>query len=128
MLTGSLCTGYGGLDAEVGEQLGGELAWVADNDPGAAKILAHHYPSVPNLGDITTIDWAAVSPVDVLVGGYPCQPFSDAGPRKGTDDERHIWPYFATAIRVLRPRLVVLENVRGHLGRGFEVVLADLAA
>ena len=109
--------------------LGGELAWVADNDPGASKILAHHYPDVPNLGDITTINWATVWPGrHPPAAGYPCQPFSDAGPRKGTDDERWIWPHFVPAIRVLRPRLVVLENVRGHLGRGFDAVLGDLAA
>ncbi len=58
----------------------------------------------------------------------PCQPFSTAGKRKGTKDERHLWPYVRDAIRALRPRLVVLENVRGHLTLGFDVVLADLAA
>lgn len=58
----------------------------------------------------------------------PCQPFSTAGKRKGTDDERHLWPYVRDAIRALRPRLVVLENVRGHLSLGFDAVLADLAA
>ena len=128
MRIGSLCSGYEGLGLAVQSVLGGELAWVADNDPGAAKILAHHYPDVPNLGDITTIDWAAVASVDILLGGYPCQPFSDAGLRKGTADERHIWPYIAAAIRILRPRLIVLENVRGHLGRGLDAVLGDLAA
>jgi DNA (cytosine-5)-methyltransferase 1 len=125
---GSLCTGYGGLDGAVQAVLGGELAWVADPDPGAAAILAHHHPDIPNLGDITKTNWEDVARVDLLCGGYPCQPFSDAGLRLGVEDERHIWPYFATAIRVLRPSYVVLENVRGHLGRGFDVVLGDLAA
>ena len=58
----------------------------------------------------------------------PCQPFSAAGQRKGTDDERHLWPYFAEAIRVLRPRYVFLENVAGHRSMGFGSVLGDLAA
>ena len=58
----------------------------------------------------------------------PCQPFSTAGKRKGTKDERHLWPYVRDAIRALRPRLVVLENVRGHLTLGFDAVLTDLAA
>jgi site-specific DNA-cytosine methylase len=58
---------------------------------------------------------------------HNCQPFSDAGGRKGTEDERHIWPFIAAGLRARRPRQVVLENVPGHLGRGFDVVLADLA-
>lgn len=124
---GSVCTGYGGLDMAARQVLGGYVAWVADPDPGAAAILAHHHPHTPNLGDITVTDWATVPPVDVLTGGYPCQPFSVAGQRKGTADERHIWPYITTAIRVLRPRLCLFENVAGHLQLGFGDVLADLA-
>ncbi|MEU5953520.1 DNA cytosine methyltransferase [Streptomyces sp. NPDC047525] len=125
---GSVCTGYAGLDDAVRAVFGGELAWVADNDPGAALILAHHYPGVPNLGDITAIDWHDVEPVDVYIGGYPCQPFSTAGKRKGTKDDRHLWPHIARALGVLRPRLAVFENVAGHLSLGFDTVLADLAA
>ncbi|WP_258040144.1 DNA cytosine methyltransferase, partial [Streptomyces sp. SM1] len=108
--------------------LGGELVWVADNDPGASRILAHRYPRVANLGDITAVDFARVGPVDVVCGGYPCQPFSSAGKRKGTADERHIWPDIARALGVLRPRLAVFENVAGHLSLGFDTVLGDLAA
>jgi len=124
---GSVCTGYGGLDEAVRQVFGGQLAWVSDIDPGACRIIAHRMPGVPNLGDLTTTRWADVEPVDVLVGGYPCQPFSVAGQRKGTSDERHIWPYIADALRVLRPRIAVFENVAGHLRLGFADVLADLA-
>ncbi|MFY7065965.1 DNA cytosine methyltransferase [Nocardiopsis changdeensis] len=124
---GSLCSGYGGLESSVQSVLGGDLVFVADPDPGAARILTHHHPDVPNLGDITTLAWSTAPRVDILTAGYPCQPFSQAGLRKGTDDERHIWPHICDAICVLRPRLVVLENVRGHLRRGFDTVLADLA-
>ncbi|MFD8639519.1 DNA cytosine methyltransferase [Streptomyces zaomyceticus] len=124
---GSLCTGYGGLDAAVQTVFGGSLAWVSDIDPGASRILAHHHPQVPNLGDLTAVDWADVEPVDIVCGGYPCQPFSTAGKRKGTADERHIWPSIAHALRVLRPRYAVFENVAGHLRLGFDTVLADLA-
>ncbi|WP_055620607.1 DNA cytosine methyltransferase [Streptomyces sp. JHA19] len=124
---GSVCTGYGGLDIAVQAVFGGELAWVADNDPGAARILAHHHPSVPNLGDITTVDWHDVEPVDVYIGGYPCQPFSTAGKRKGTNDARHIWPFIARALGVLRPRYAIFENVANHLRLGFDTVLVDLA-
>jgi DNA (cytosine-5)-methyltransferase 1 len=124
---GSLCTGYAGLDMAVQQVFGGELAWVADPDPGAAAILAHHHPDVPNLGDITKTNWEDVEPVDLLCGGYPCQPFSSAGLQKGVEDERHIWPYIATALRVLRPGYALFENVANHLRIGFDVVLADLA-
>jgi DNA (cytosine-5)-methyltransferase 1 len=86
-----------------------------------------HHPGVPNLGDITKVDWSQVEPVDVITGGYPCQPFSSAGARKGKNDERHLWPYVRDAISAIRPRRAVLENVRGHLTLGFADVLADLA-
>lgn len=124
---GSLCTGYGGLDMAVQAVFGGELAWVSDVDPGACQIIAHRHPGVRNIGDLTVAPWAELGPVDILLGGYPCQPFSSAGLRKGTEDERHIWPYIADALRVLRPRLAVFENVAGHLRLGFDTVLADLA-
>ncbi|MBZ6137120.1 DNA cytosine methyltransferase [Streptomyces olivaceus] len=125
---GSLCSGYGGLDMAVQAVFGGSLAWVADNDAGACRILAHHHPRVPNLGDITAARWGEVEPVDIVTGGYPCQPFSSAGKRKGVADERHIWPDIARALGVLRPRLAVFENVAGHLSLGFDTVLGDLAA
>jgi DNA (cytosine-5)-methyltransferase 1 len=73
MRVGSLFTGYGGLDMAVG----GDLAWYAEVEPAACKVLAAHYPGVPNLGDVTQVDWSAVEPVDVITGGYPCQPFSN---------------------------------------------------
>lgn len=124
---GSICTGTGALDAAVRAVFGGALAWVADIDPGARQILTTRYPGIPNIGDITVADWASVSPVDLVCGGYPCQPDSDAGPRLGIADERYIWPSIASALGVLRPSRVVFENVAGHLGRGFPHVLADLA-
>lgn len=128
---GSVCTGYGGLDLAVAQVLDVEHAWVADPDPGAAAILAHHYPDVPNLGDITTVRWQDAVTVDILAAGFPCQDLSyagrGAGIRKGT--RSGLWHHIAHAIGVLRPRLVVLENVRAIVGRrpGLDVVLADLA-
>jgi DNA (cytosine-5)-methyltransferase 1 len=123
MKVGSLFTGYGGLDIAVG----GELAWYAEIEPAACQVLAHHYPNIPNLGDITKIDWDDVEPVDVITGGYPCQPFSHAGNRKGKNDVRHLWPNVLDAIRAIRPTYAILENVSGHLTLGFADVLADLA-
>lgn len=125
---GSFCTGYGGLDLAAQVVFGAELAWWSDIEPAAIATMQHHHPGTPNLGDLKTVDWSKVEPVDVLTAGYPCQPFSNAGKRKGTDDPRHLWPWIADAISQLRPRHVILENVAGHLRRGFDVVSADLAA
>lgn len=72
-LIGSLCSGYGGLDLGVQSALGGTLAWHAEVDPNASRILARHWPGVPNLGDITTVDWSTVPRVCVLTAGFPCQ-------------------------------------------------------
>ena len=72
MRIGSLFSGYGGLDMAVQATLGGTLAWVSDIEPGPSRILAHHHPDVPNLGDITQIDWTQVEPVDIICGGSPC--------------------------------------------------------
>lgn len=127
MKIGSLFTGYGGLDLAVEQHVHGELAWYSEIEPAACKILEELHPGVPNLGDITKIDWSQVEPVDVITGGYPCQPFSHAGLRKGKNDERHLWPYVRDALRTIRPRFAVLENVRGHITLGFADVLADLA-
>jgi DNA (cytosine-5)-methyltransferase 1 len=106
----------------------GEVAWYSEIEPAACKVLAAHHPNVPNLGDVKKIDWANVPRVDILTGGYPCQPFSAAGNRKGKEDERHLWPYVKDAISVLRPRLAILENVRGHLSLGLADVIGDLAS
>lgn len=70
----SLCAGYGGLDLAVHAVLGAELAWVAEIDPAASSVLAHRFPGVPNIGDITAADWAAVEPADILTAGFPCFP------------------------------------------------------
>jgi DNA (cytosine-5)-methyltransferase 1 len=114
---GSLFSGYGGLEQGVQSVLGGTVAWHSDIDPGACKILAHRYPDVPNLGDITAVDWSQVEPVDVITGGFPCQDVSAAGLRKGMrpDTRSGLFTHFAYAIDQLRPSLVVIENVRGLL-------------
>ena len=129
VILGSLCSGYGGLDLGVELAIGPVThAWHAEVDPEASAVLAGNWPGVLNLGDITAVDWDQVPRVDILTAGYPCQPFSNAGLRKGEQDDRNRWPDVARAIRALRPSLVVLENVRGHLRRGFGTVVADLAA
>lgn len=125
---GSLCSGYGGLcSLGLAPLIGATVAWHAEYDDAPSKILAHHWPDVPNLRDVTSVDWADVEPVDWLTAGYPCQPFSLAGKRKGSTDERHLWPYVADAIGALRPRGVLLENVAGHVTLGLDVVVGALA-
>lgn len=127
MKIGSLFTGYGGLDMAVQNFYGGEVAWYSEIDKAACQVLTVDYPGIDNLGDITEVDWSEVLPIDILIGGYPCQPFSTAGNRKGKNDVRHLWPHVALAIDALRPRLCILENVRGHLTLGFGDVLADIS-
>ena len=112
---GSLCSGYGGIELALSSVLDCDLAWFAEFEDAPAKVMAHHHPGVPNLRDLTKIDWTTVAPVDVITAGFPCQPFSHAGKRLGANDERHLWPHIAQAIAVLRPRLALLENVRGLL-------------
>ena len=124
---GSLFSGYGGLDMAVQDFYGAHVVWYSEIDKHASTILAAHYPGVPNLGDIKSVNWADVPPVDILTGGYPCQPFSHAGSRKGKEDERHLWPYVRDAIAALRPVVTVLENVDGHRSLGFADVLGDIA-
>ncbi|SEG90988.1 DNA (cytosine-5)-methyltransferase 1 [Thermomonospora echinospora] len=126
---GSLCSGYGGLDLAAAAVLGGHPVWVADPDPGAAATLAHHWPDVANLGDITATDFTTVPAVEVLCAGFPCQDISNAGPRAGIEGSRSsVWRDVARAVRDLRPGYVVLENVAALLARGMGTVLADLAA
>lgn len=127
MRFGSLFSGIGGIDLGL-ERAGMQCVWKSEIEPYACRVLAKHWPAIPNLGDIREINWTTVGTVDVVAGGYPCQPFSYAGRRAGADDERHLWPMFAECLRVVRPRYAMLENVSGHLSLGFGDVQADLAA
>ena len=115
---GALFAGYGGL--ELASRIvwpDAELAWVSEFDAAPSRILAHHWPTVPNLGDVTRIDWSAVEPVDVMTGGSPCQDLSAAGKRAGmtAGTRSNLWESMREGIAVLRPSLVIWENVRGAL-------------
>jgi len=127
LTVGSLFSGIGGIDLGL-ERAGMESRWFVEWDAHCQNVLKRHWPGLPVYGDITAVDWSTVEPVDVLAGGFPCQPVSNAGKRLGTDDDRWLWPAFADAIRTLRPRYVLVENVAALLGRGFEHVITDLAA
>jgi DNA (cytosine-5)-methyltransferase 1 len=116
MRVGSLCTGYGGLEIAVRNVFAeAELAFVADTDPFCEAILAHRFPHVENLGDITAICYDEVEPIDLLAAGFPCQDVSVAGGREGLmkGNRTGLWAEVARAIDELRPPLVFLENVHG---------------
>jgi DNA (cytosine-5)-methyltransferase 1 len=126
LTVGSLFSGIGGIDLGL-ERAGHRVLWQSEIDNYACRVLKKHWPEIPNLGDVKKINWSEVPNVDIITGGYPCQPFSTAGKRKGKEDPRHLWPYVLDAIRTIRPRYALMENVRGHLTLGFGDVLADLA-
>jgi len=125
---GSLCSGIGGLDLGLEAALGAEPAWFCESEEACWPVLERAWPGRPVYPDIRTMSFEEVEPVDVIAAGYPCQPFSSAGRRLGEADPRHLWPAVARAVRALRPRLLVLENVPAHLRDGFGAVLGDLAA
>lgn len=122
---GSLFSGIGGLDLGL-ERAGMAVLWQSEIDPYARRVLAKHWPHVPNLGDITAIEWSSVERVDLICGGYPCPAFSQVA--RGRNVAPNLWPWMFAAIAALRPRYVLLENVAAHLGRGFISTLADLDA
>jgi DNA (cytosine-5)-methyltransferase 1 len=126
LTVGSLFSGIGGMDLGL-ERAGMTVKWQSEIDPFACKVLKKHWPNIANLGDIKTVDWSSVEPVDLIAGGYPCQPFSTAGKRQGENDPRHLWPYFRNAISAIRPKYALLENVPGHLSMGATTVIGDLA-
>lgn len=141
MKIGSLFSGAGGLDLAVERVFGGRTVWHCEVDSAASKVLAYRWPGVPNLGDITEINWNALRfhiddvpgvslKVDVLCGGFPCQDVSTAGRRAGIQQGTRsgLWAMFADAIAGLRPRYVVIENVRGLLSADGEPWPAEVQA
>lgn len=106
------------------------LAWCEWNEFGQ-KVLSHHFPEAEGFGDITKSDFTKyANRIDILTGGFPCQPYSVAGKRKGKEDERHLWPEMLRAIREIKPTYIVGENVSGlvnwNSGMVFNEVQADL--
>ena len=117
MKIGSLFSGYGGLDLAVMNVTGAEVAWHCEWEDAPSAILDKHFIGVPNYRDVTKVDFTQVEPVDILTGGFPCQDLSLAGKRQGLKNGTRsgLWSEFARAIEELKPRLVVIENVRGLL-------------
>ena len=127
---GSLFSGVGGFDLGF-EQAGATVAWQCEADPAARRVLRHHWPDVPCHDDVRTVGAHNLTPVDVLVGGFPCQDLSVAGQRKGLVGARSgLFHEFTRIAADLRPDWVLLENVPGllssHRGRDFAVVVQTL--
>lgn len=124
---GSLFSGIGGLELGL-ERAGMSVAWQVEIDPFCRRVLAKHWPDVPRYEDVHDVDSLLLEPVDIIAGGFPCQPFSFAGKGLAQDDPRWLWPEFRRIVGDLRPSYVLLENVTAILARGFGDVLGDLAA
>ena len=133
MKIGSLFSGYGGLDLAVSKVTGAEVAWHCEWEDAPSAILEKNFPGIPNYKDVTKVDFSTVEQVDILTGGFPCQDLSLAGKRAGLEDGTRsgLWSEFARAIETIKPKLVVIENVRGLLSakanNGMEYSEEDLA-
>jgi DNA (cytosine-5)-methyltransferase 1 len=127
---GSLFSGIGGFDLAA-QWMGWENKFHCEWNDFGQKVLHHYWPNAESFTDITKTDFTKYyGTVDIITGGFPCQPYSSAGKRKGKEDERHLWPQMLRAIREVSPRYVVGENVRGltnwNGGLVFEEVCAEL--
>lgn len=132
MRHGSLFSGIGGFDLAA-EWMGWDNVFHCEWNPFGQKVLKHYWPNSDSLNDITKTDFTKyANKIDILTGGFPCQPYSSAGKRLGKEDERHLWPEMLRAIREIKPKYVVGENVFGLLswngGVVFDEVHADLEA
>lgn len=123
----SLFAGVGGFDLGL-ERAGMRTVAFCERDEFCRRVLAKHWPSVPCFDDVRTLKGEDVGAVDVICGGYPCQPFSTAGVQLGEADDRYLWPEFARLIAEIRPAWVIGENVAGHIALGLDTVLSDLEA
>lgn len=130
MRHGSLFSGIGGFDLAA-EWMGWENIFHCELNEFGQKVLKHYWPNATSYHDITQTDFTIHrGTIHILTGGFPCQPYSQAGKRKGKADDRHLWPEMLRAIREIQPRYVVGENVRGltnwNGGMVFDEVQADL--
>jgi DNA (cytosine-5)-methyltransferase 1 len=132
MTHGSLFSGIGGFDLAA-EWMGWENIFHCEWNKFGQQVLKHHFPNSISYEDITKTDFTIHrGTIDILTGGFPCQPYSSAGKRLGKEDDRHLWPEMLRAIREIQPRWVVGENVRGltnwNGGLVFDEVQSDLEA
>lgn len=130
-----LFSGIGGFALGF-ESIGAKPVGFCEIEPFPRAVLAHHWPGVPIHDDIKTLSVHSVpwlraeadKGIDIICGGFPCQPHSVAGKRKGVEDERHLWPEYARLVREIRPRWVLAENVPGIRSTAADEVIGDLEA
>lgn len=132
MTHGSLFSGIGGFD-EAAKWMGWQNVFHCEWNPFGQRVLKYHFPESISYDDITKTNFSIHrGRIDVLSGGFPCQPYSTAGKRLGKEDSRHLWPEMLRAVREIQPRWVVGENVRGIIswseGLVFDEVHSDLEA
>jgi DNA (cytosine-5)-methyltransferase 1 len=126
MLTfGSLFAGIGGIDLGL-EWAGMVCKWQVEINPFCQKVLAKHWPDVQRYADVKECGRHNLEAVDLIAGGFPCQPHSQAGKQRGAEDDRNLWPEFSRIIAELRPAWVLAENVLGIKGTMLDEVLSDL--
>ena len=122
-----LFSGIGGFSLGLERTGGFETAAFCEYEKFPRQVLAKHWPDVPCFPDVRKLKGEDVGgSIDVICGGYPCQPFSTAGKRRGQEDDRHLWPEFSRLVAELRPAWVIGENVAGHISMGIDDVLSDL--
>ena len=126
----SLFSGIGGLDIAA-QWAGMQTVAFVERDPYCQRVLAKHWPGIPIYGDIHEVTdnvIRGIGRIDIISGGFPCQPFSQAGKRAGQSDDRYLWPEMLRIIDIAGPRWVVGENVTGIINMALDDVLADLEA
>ena len=121
-----LFSGIGGFSLGLEATGGFETTAFCDIDPYCRSVLKKHWPNVPIFEDIRKLKGTDIGTVDIITGGYPCQPFSVAGKQKGVEDKRHLWPEYFRLIKECRPTWVIGENVSGHIKLGLDSVIEDL--
>ncbi|MHB1098124.1 MAG: DNA cytosine methyltransferase [Burkholderiales bacterium] len=125
LTVGSLFSGIGGFDLGL-ERAGMRVEWQVENNEFCREVLKKHWPQVPCHYDITKIDWRDIPRVDLVCGGFPCQPFSLAGKQRGESDDRYLWPEVVRCLDTLRPTWFIGENVPGIINLALDQVCIDL--
>lgn len=125
MKVGGLFSGIGGFELGLSRS-GMEIAWMVEINDFCQRVLKKHWPTVPIYGDIKNVTKEELGSVDLICGGFPCQPFSQAGKQRGKADDRYLWPEMFRIIRELKPRWIIGENVTGFINMELENAFADL--
>jgi DNA (cytosine-5)-methyltransferase 1 len=128
MTHGSLFSGIGGFDLAA-HWMGWDNIFHCEWNPFGQKVLKHHFPNSISYNDITKTDFSIHrGNIDILTGGFPCQPYSSAGERLGKADERHLFPEMLRAIKEIKPKWIIGENVRGLVSWGGGVVFHEVCS